>query len=154
MYLFDMNLCILYLYRLPRSGPLAPICPLDRYVGLQLSQLLSMVDISTVDGYMSDWWLSHPLSSLWIGYPLLEILQQIHAYRHTYIHTHEECSQQFYSQIQIYLYVCPLVIKIAMENGPFVLQMMYDDLPIKQVIFHSYVKQPDGKHMCTYIYIS
>ena len=31
--------------------------------------------------------------------------------------------------------------------------MMYDDLPIKQVIFHSYVKQPDGKHMCTYIYI-
>ena len=35
----------------------------------------------------------------------------------------------------------PLVMAdIAMENGPFIL-----DLPIKMVIFHSYVSLPEGK---------
>ena len=37
------------------------------------------------------------------------------------------------------------LFNIAMENGPFI-----DDLPIKMVIFHGYVKQPEGIYLYLY----
>lgn len=109
MYLFDMNLCILYGNTISHTpwapGPDMPTVyggHIYSWMGEKKQRIKPRTSLEKplmehILRYMSDWWLSHPLSSLWIGYPLLEILQQIHAYRHTYIHTHEECSQQLYS---------------------------------------------------------
>jgi len=51
-------------------------------------------------------------------------------------------------KIIIYIYIYTLwLFNIAMENGPFI-----DGLPMKNmVIFHGYVRLPEG--VCIYIYI-